>query len=226
MNYQVSNITELESAIAAGAAFSDTIYLQDGTDLRGADVTEELDCRLAVNAHAVVDSSLPAWFVFEYDCSLTIRWDGTRGVTFGTPFDGVNAVVRLVGWPNSPETEVVIRVLESRDVTIFTYADDDVIDLECIPAGAAQVLGLPHYDCLGEVLVANGAPENTGALQSWDLLDALFPDNPHLWNTGKYLTRFGRKGDAGKRVEDLRKAATYLERAIKTEENHASWRPP
>ena len=38
MNYQVSNITELESAIAAGATFSDTVYLQDGADLRGADV--------------------------------------------------------------------------------------------------------------------------------------------------------------------------------------------
>ncbi len=222
MNYQVSNITELESAVAAGATFSDTIYLQDGTDLRGADVTEELDCRLAVNAHAVVGSSLPVWFVFEYDCSLTIHWDGTRDVTFGTPFDGVNAVVRLVGWPNSHETEVVIKVLESRAVTVLTYADDDAIDLGCIPASAAQVLGPPHYVWLGEALVANGAPENTGALQSWDLLDALFPDNPHLWNTGKYLTRFGRKGDTSKRVEDLRKAAAYLERAIKTEERNAS----
>ena len=73
-----------------------------------------------------------------------------------------------------------------------------------------------HYTWVGEALAVNGAPENTKDLQSWDLLDALFPDNPHLWNVGKYLTRFGRK------VEDLRKAAAYLERAIKTEENHAS----
>lgn len=78
-----------------------------------------------------------------------------------------------------------------------------------------------HYTWIGRALAANGAPENTKDLQSWDLLDALFPDNPHLWNVGKYLTRFGRKGDAGKRVEDLRKAATYLERAIKAEERHA-----
>ena len=181
-----------------------------------------MDCRLAVNAHAVVDSSLPAWFVFEYDCSLTIHWDGTRDVTFGTQFDGVNAVVRLVGWPNGPQTEVVIKALESRAVTVLTYADDDVIDLGCIPASAVQVLGPPHYVWLGEALVTNGAPENTEDLQPWDLLDALFPDNPHLWNTGKYLTRFGRKGDTSKRVEDLRKAATYLERAIKTEERNAN----
>lgn len=79
----------------------------------------------------------------------------------------------------------------------------------------------PHYTWVGDALAQAGAPEFTASLQSWDLLDALFPDNPHLWNAGKYLTRFGRKGGPGKRVEDLRKAATYLERAIKTEERHA-----
>lgn len=79
-----------------------------------------------------------------------------------------------------------------------------------------------HYTWIGRALAANGAPENTKDLQSWDLLDAAFPDNPHLWNVGKYLLRFGRKGGASKRAEDLRKAATYLERAIKAEENHAS----
>ena len=79
-----------------------------------------------------------------------------------------------------------------------------------------------HYTWVGEALATNGAPSFTANLQSWDLLDALFPDNPHLWNAGKYLTRFGRKGDASKRVEDLRKAVAYLERAIKAEENRAS----
>ena len=80
----------------------------------------------------------------------------------------------------------------------------------------------PHYTWIGEALGQSGAPALSANLQSWDLLDALFPDNPHLWNAGKYLTRFGRKGDASKRVEDLRKAAAYLERAIKVEENRAS----
>lgn len=79
-----------------------------------------------------------------------------------------------------------------------------------------------HYTWIGDALAQAGAPTLSANLQSWDLLDALFPDNPHLWNVGKYLTRFGRKGDASKRVEDLRKAAAYLERAIKVEENHAS----
>lgn len=79
-----------------------------------------------------------------------------------------------------------------------------------------------HYTWIGEALARSGAPTFSADLQSWDILDALFPDNPHLWNVGKYLTRFGRKGGSSKRVEDLRKAAAYLERAIKAEENHAS----
>lgn len=222
MNYSVSSIPDLECAIADGATISDSIYLQDGADLTGADVTEGLDCRLADNAHATVSSSLPAWFVFEYDCSLTIHWDGTRAVTFGTPFSGSNAVVRLIGWPNTPATEAVIKTLKSRDVTVLIYEDYDAVDPGCTPASAVQVSGPPHYTWLGEALAANGAPAFSADLQSWDILDALFPDNPHLWNVGKYLTRFGRKGDASKRLEDLRKAATYLERAIKAEGNRAS----
>jgi hypothetical protein len=78
-----------------------------------------------------------------------------------------------------------------------------------------------HYTWVGEALAQSGSPEFSADLQSWDLLDAVFPDNPHLWNAGKYLLRFGRKGDASKRVEDLRKAITYLERAINAEERHA-----
>lgn len=55
-------------------------------------------------------------------------------------------------------------------------------------------------------------------LQSWDILDAIAPDDPHVWNTLKYLTRLGRKGDSSRRIVDLRKAAAYLERAIEEEE--------
>nr|DAT51307.1 MAG TPA: nucelotide kinase [Caudoviricetes sp.] len=84
------------------------------------------------------------------------------------------------------------------------------------------VPGPTHYTWIGEALARSGAPTLSANLQSWDLLDTLFPDNPQLWNVGKYLTRFGRKGGSSKRVEDLRKAAAYLERAIKAEENHAS----
>ena len=222
MDYFVSNLTELVEAVDAGANFADYIYLQDGTDLTGANVIRELDYRIADGGHVTVGSSLPAWFVFEYDCSLTVRWDGECVLSFAPPYDGVDAVVRLVGWPeDDPEVRAVQDLLYPKGIKVLV-GEDDTTTPERIAASDARVLGPPHYVWLGEALVANGAPENTKDLQSWDLLDTLFPDNPHLWNVGKYLTRFGRKGDASKRLEDLRKAATYLERAIKAEENRAS----
>lgn len=221
MKYTVSSIPELEDAITEGATFSDSIYLQDGANLRGADVTEALGYRIAVNAHAVVDSSLPAWFVFEYDCSLTIHWDVECSVTFARPFSGVTAVVRLVGWPDTPKTEAIIGKLESYGVTVSACADTAAADHGRTSRSVVQAFSPSHYVWIGEALAINGAPAFSADLQSWDLLDALFPNNPHLWNVGKYLTRFGRKGDASQRVEDLRKAAAYLERAIKAEENRA-----
>ena len=75
-----------------------------------------------------------------------------------------------------------------------------------------------HYTWVGGALTRRGAPTYSADLQSWDLLDALFPDNPHLWNAGKYLMRFGRKGDSSRRIVDLRKARAYLDRAIAQEE--------
>lgn len=223
MDYSVSSLTQLVEAVAAGANFSDYIYLQDGTDLTGANVTRELDYRIARGGRVTVGSSLPAWFVFEHDCSLTVRWEGECVLSFAPPYDGVDAVVRLVGWPeDGPEVRAVQDLLGQKGIKVLVGEDDAHRPCRRAAASDVQVVGPPHYVWLGEAMVANGAPENTKDLQSWDLLDALFPDNPHLWNAGKYLTRFGRKGDASKRVEDLRKAATYLERAIKAEENRAS----
>lgn len=221
MDYLVSNPTQLVEAIDAGANFSDYIYLQDGTDLTGANVTRELDYRIANGGRVTVGSSLPAWFVFEHDCSLTVRWEGDYVLSFAPPYDGVDAVVRLVGWPeDDPEVCAIQDLLYQKGIKVLV-GEGDTTTPERTPAGAVQLPGPPHYVWLGEALVGGGAPGRTADLQSWDLLDALFPDNPHLWNVGKYLTRFGRKGDSSKRLEDLHKAATYLERAIKAEERHA-----
>lgn len=222
MDYIVSNLTQLVEAVDAGANFSDYILLQDGTDLTGANVTRELDYRIADGGRVTVGSSLPARFVCEHDCSLTVRWEGECVLSFAPPYDGADVVVRLVGWPeDGPEVRAVQELLYQQDIKVLV-GEDDTTTPERVAASDVQVIGPPHYVWLGEALVANGAPENTKDLQAWDLLDALFPDNPHLWNAGKYLTRFGRKGDASKRVKDLRKAVTYLERAIKTEERNAS----
>lgn len=71
----------------------------------------------------------------------------------------------------------------------------------------------PHYTWLGASLAALGL-RGAANVEAWDVLDAAFPSDPHLWNAGKYLLRLGRKGGDGKRLEDLRKARQYLNRAI------------
>lgn len=70
-----------------------------------------------------------------------------------------------------------------------------------------------HYTWLGQALAALGLSDADN-VEAWDVLDAAFPSNPHLWNCGKYLLRQGRKGGEEKRLEDLRKARQYLDRAI------------
>ena len=70
-----------------------------------------------------------------------------------------------------------------------------------------------HYTWLGQSFAALGLSDATN-VESWDVLDAAFPQDPLLWNCGKYLLRQGRKGGEGKRLEDLRKARQYLDRRI------------
>jgi hypothetical protein len=84
-----------------------------------------------------------------------------------------------------------------------TYTLDEV---EAVHAPA-------HYTWLGTALAALGLSDAAN-IEAWDVLDAAFPSNPHLWNAGKYLLRQGRKGGEEKRLEDLRKARQYLDRAI------------
>lgn len=93
-------------------------------------------------------------------------------------------------------------------------------DVEADSAGLEEdVVGSPeHYTWLGGAIVAQGGPECIADLQSWDVLDAIAPDDPHVWNALKYLTRLGRKGGASSRIVDLRKARAYLDRAISQEE--------
>jgi hypothetical protein len=47
-----------------------------------------------------------------------------------------------------------------------------------------------------------------------DVLEDWFPADPLLWQVGKYIARAGRKGSL---VEDLKKAAWYLNRRIEKE---------
>ena len=50
-----------------------------------------------------------------------------------------------------------------------------------------------------------------GGVEAIEVIDSFFHDNFHLGNTFKYLARAGKKGDY---VEDLEKAAWYLQREI------------
>lgn len=139
--------------------------------------------------------------------TLSLTWSGVSGETIYTDTEcDPEPMVTLKGWP------------EDEHPRLHSDMDVDVSVVRTTCSGVGDAVSEPlHYTWVGEALAQAGAPVLSVNLQSWDLLDALFPDNPHLWNTGKYLARFGRKGGANKRVEDLRKAITYLERAIKAE---------
>lgn len=54
----------------------------------------------------------------------------------------------------------------------------------------------------------------SGGLEAFDVIDA-FDLDFNLGNALKYIARAGKKGD---KVEDLRKAVTYLKREIEKEE--------
>lgn len=82
---------------------------------------------------------------------------------------------------------------------------------EVSPAEAVRAPS--HYVWLGQALAKLGLSDAAN-VEAWDVLDAAFPRDPHLWNCGKYLLRLGRKGGDEKRLEDLRKARQYLNRAI------------
>lgn len=83
------------------------------------------------------------------------------------------------------------------------------------PQGAeSEAVEAPgHYTWLGQSLAALGLSDAAN-VESWDVLDSAFPQDPLLWNCGKYLLRQGRKGGEEKRLEDLRKARAYLDRRI------------
>ena len=82
-------------------------------------------------------------------------------------------------------------------------------------------VGAPaRYTWLGQEIADRTGITSVTDLQSWDVLDAIAPDDPLVWAALKYLTRLGRKGDSSRRIVDLRKAAAYLERAIEAEARH------
>lgn len=202
-DYNVNSQEEWVDLVAdTEVSFCDTVHIWG--DITVVEQGRDLDFVIHSGASLSAPSSIDNWYRLAGG-RLTVRWDD-RIVGQIMLYDEVETVqyVHLENWV-SDMMPAVPGIDRGRVEFIIDTPQD----------------GPTHYTWVGEALTQSGAPAFSANLQSWDLLDALFPDNPHLWNAGKYLTRFGRKGGSSERVEDLRKAVTYLERAIKTEENHA-----
>lgn len=172
-----------------------------------------LDVVVSPEGEVVASSSVSNWYFMDGG-SLTLKWGGdNRACVVANVKDG--ATVTLIDYPDGVEpgssSANIGEVKFVRQTSGSTPPSD----------GTALDVGPEHYIWVGRAITDNGGPVRTEYLQSWDILDALFPDDPHLWNAGKYLTRCGRKGGREKRGEDLRKALTYLERAIEKEERRA-----
>ena len=116
---------------------------------------------------------------------------------------------RIKGFPPSGEVvevldepyEGISNTWSGLSTSGFNWVDKDPSDMfggELVEGGSA-VEHPDHYNAV------EGMPE------VWDILDAFFPDNPNLWNAGKYLLRTGRKGDA---VEQLSKLKQYVDREL------------
>ena len=111
------------------------------------------------------------------------------------------------------------RSLSSRpfvrnSLAVWDYRDPLTEEPPAQERPAAKAVESPdHYTWLGQSLAALGLSD-AGNVEAWDVLDAAFPQDPLLWNCGKYLLRQGRKGGEEKRLEDLRKARQYLDRRI------------
>lgn len=203
-DYNVNSQEEWNDLAAnSGASFCDTVHIWG--DITVGEQENDLDFVIHSGGSLSASSSVDNWYRIAGG-RLTIRWD-----------DDVAGVVMLYG-DSTAVQYVHLENWVSDNMPTVAKADRALLEFIIDTPQA----GPTHYTWVGDALVRAGAPACTADLQSWDILDALFPDSPHLWNAGKYLARFGRKGGASKRVEDLRKAVTYLERAIKAEERRAS----
>nr|DAX41595.1 MAG TPA: nucelotide kinase [Caudoviricetes sp.] len=99
-------------------------------------------------------------------------------------------------------------------LAVWNYSEPLTEEPSAPERPASEAVRSPrHYTWLGQSLAALGLSDAAN-VEAWDVLDAAFPQDPLLWNAGKYLLRQGRKGGEEKRLEDLRKARQYLDRQI------------
>lgn len=206
--YYAYRCTDLSRAIEAGASMSDSIHILGDIPI-SAD-TPPLDYWVHPGGLLSIASTSEAC-VRLGGGHLRIVGDGPMALQV-CGSDIPDGKVTLVGCSASDvDTVRKIGLLYEWDV------EADSADLEAEDDGVDSP---EHYTWLGGAIVAQGGPEHTVDLESWDVLDAITPDDPHVWNTLKYIARLGRKGGASSRIVDLRKARTYLDRAIIREERN------
>src|SRR5699024_1468161 len=61
--------------------------------------------------------------------------------------------------------------------------------------------------------------QTESGIEAIEVIEAFFPDSFHLASVFKYIARAGKKGN---RLEDLRKAAWYLQREIERHEKSSA----
>lgn len=216
---KISNTRDVVTAIADGATHMSVLNVKDGARITDAGIDARLDYYPDAGATITVTSSLDGWLNATPESTVISEWSGEDRNRFFVPSRHDGARVILRGWPDDAvKANRYLKGLEEAGVALLRGEDS----AGSVHVSDAQVLGPSHYVWLGGALADSGAPELTAELQSWHVLDAISPTDPHVWNTLKYLMRLGRKGGEEKRLEDLRKAAVYLERAIQQEYRRAN----
>lgn len=219
MTVRVSSSLDVIRAIYGGAQYMSKVEVADGAHIDSAGISEKLDYYPPEGGTITVASSLNGWLNHVPGSTVVSVWDGEDRNRFFLPAGSDNARLILRGWPD----KVVCSnrwLREEREGGLIVIRQELSHGRDGEESVSQPVEAPAHYVWLGGAILERGGPERTGDLQSWDVLDAIAPDDPHVWNALKYLTRLGRKGGASSRIVDLRKARTYLDRAISQEERN------
>ena len=205
--YYVSRHKDLAQAIEAGASLKDSIHVMG--DVPVAAATPPLDYWVHPGGLISIASTSEA----------CVRLAGGH-----LHIVGAGPMALQVCGTDIPDGRVTLAGCDARDVETVRrigelYEWDVEADSADLEAEGNEVDSPEHYTWLGGAITAQGGPERTVDLEAWDVLDAIAPDDPHVWNALKYLTRLARKGGADRRIVDLRKARAYLDRAIGQEEH-------
>ncbi|MBF1307911.1 MAG: DUF3310 domain-containing protein [Porphyromonadaceae bacterium] len=205
-DYDVHGYAELDDAIRDGAGMRDSIRILGSVPVPRS--TPYLPYRVERGGVLIIASSSES-SVRMAGGVLRIVYDRHLDLTlYGTDIPGWR--VELVDFPGG-DADSVARTGAPHGWEIVREG-----------AGVDEAESPPHYLWIGREIADRTGITHVTDLQAWDVLDAIAPDDPHVWNALKYLTRLGRKGDSSRRIVDLRKAAAYLERAIEEEERHGS----